>query len=552
MTNKELADLIYPDVTKTISDYEKIYPLRDLKEGAVVSRYAPSPTGFVHMGNMLACFIENFVPKQTGGAFYLRIEDTDQKREIEGGINNIIDAIKALGLSYDEGVISEDVQKGDYGPYIQSQRIEIYHTFAKYMIENDLAYPCFCTPEEIEEIRTIQKSSKERIGYYGKYARCRYLSNLERAKKIKDGVPFTIRLKSQGNFNNKIHVHDLVKGDVTFPENDQDIVLIKSDGVPLYHFAHLVDDHLMRTTHVLRGEDWFPSLPVHLELFKLFGFKPPKYAHLGLMMIIDKEGSKRKISKRKDLDFAVKCFHEKGFPVIAMQEYLLTIANSNFEAWRENNQDKDLKDFPFSFKKIGASPLFDYSKLVNLSKNYISKLSADKVYDSLLEWTLEFDKEFYDLLTKYKDYSISILNIERQQKKPRKDYACYSEIKNGVWYMFDELYNKEDKSYDFSINDKDEVKKIIKTYMNNYYDENDDKDTWFNKMKELCDIMGYCSNMKEYKENPQNYKGSIVDISMVIRVVVTTKTMTPDLYDIMKLLGKDRLVERVNSFIENY
>ncbi len=552
MTNKELADLIYPNVTKTIEDYEKMYPERNLKEGAVVSRYAPSPTGFVHMGNMLACFIENFVPKTTGGAFYLRIEDTDQKREIEGGINNIISAMKALGLDYNEGVISETEEVGNYGPYIQSKRIEIYHTFAKYMIENDLAYPCFCTPTEIEEIRTIQKSSKERIGYYGKYARCRYLSNEERAKRIKNGEPFTIRLKSQGNFNNKITVHDLVKGDVTFPENDQDIVLIKSDGIPPYHFAHLVDDHLMRTTHVLRGEDWFPSVPVHLELFKLFGFKAPKYAHLGLMMIIDKEGVKRKISKRKDLDFAVKCFHEKGFPVPAMQEYLLTIANSNFESWRENNQDKPLTDFPFSFKKIGASPLFDYSKLINLSKNYISKLTKEEVYNNLLNWTLEFDKEFYELLKENKEYSMNILNIERKQKKPRKDYACYSEIKNGVWYMYDSLYEKMPKTYEFPIENKDEVKKIITTYINDYYNENDDKDTWFNKMKELCDTLGYCSNMKEYKENPNNYKGSIVDISMVIRVVVTTKTMTPDLYDIMKLLGKEKLLKRINSFVENY
>ena len=294
MTNKELADLMYPNVSKTISDYEKMYPERNLPEGAVVSRYAPSPTGFVHVGNMLACFIENFVPNQTEGVFYLRIEDTDQKREIEGGIDNIVDAIKTIGLDYKEGVISKDKEVGDYGPYIQSKRIDIYHTFAKYMIENDLAYPCFCTQEEIDASREEQKLNKTRIGYYGEYAVCRNLTNEERAEKIKAGCPYTIRLKSRGNFNNKVKFHDLVKGDVMFPENDQDIILIKSDGIPLYHFAHVVDDHLMRTTHVLRGEDWLPSVPVHLELFNMFGFKLPEYAHLGLMMIVDKEGTKRK------------------------------------------------------------------------------------------------------------------------------------------------------------------------------------------------------------------------------------------------------------------
>ena len=299
MTNKELADLMYPHVTKTIEDYEKIFPKRNLKAGAMVSRYAPSPTGFVHMGNMLSCFIENIVPKRTGGKFYLRIEDTDQKREVAGGINNIISAMKTIGLSYDEGVISEEEELGSYGPYIQSKRRDIYHAFAKYMIENDLAYPCFCEAEEIEEIRNIQKENKERIGYYGEYAKCRNLTNDERAEKIKAGMPYTIRIKSRGDFNKRVKFHDEVKGDTEFPENDQDMILIKSDGMPLYHFAHLVDDHLMRTTHVLRGEDWLPSVPLHVELFDMFGFERPKYAHLGLIMIVDSNGTKRKISKEK-------------------------------------------------------------------------------------------------------------------------------------------------------------------------------------------------------------------------------------------------------------
>lgn len=546
MTNKELADLMYPHVTKTIEDYEKIFPKRNLKDGAMVSRYAPSPTGFVHMGNMLSCFIENIVPKRTGGKFYLRIEDTDQKREVAGGIDNIISAMKTIGLSYDEGVISEEEELGSYGPYIQSKRRDIYHAFAKYMIENDLAYPCFCEAEEIEEIRNIQKANKERIGYYGEYAKCRNLTNDERAEKIKAGIPYTIRIKSRGDFNKRVKFHDEVKGDIEFPENDQDMILIKSDGMPLYHFAHLVDDHLMRTTHVLRGEDWLPSVPLHLELFDMFGFERPKYAHLGLIMIVDSNGTKRKISKRKDKDFAVKHYHEIGMPSYAMQEYLMTIANSNFEAWREENKNKPIEEFPFDFAKIGSSPLFDYSKLVNISKNYISTLSAKEVYDNLYTWCDEFDKDFLELITKYKDYTIDVLNIEREQEKPRKDFSCYSEIKSYIWYMYDELFS--DVTYEWqNINDIKEINTILKTYIDKYYDINDDKDTWFSKIKLLCDELGYASNIKDYKKNPDAYKGSVVDVSMVIRVAMTTKKATPDLYDILKLLGTDRIKTRIDK-----
>lgn len=546
MTNKELANLMFPDVTKTIDDYEKIYPKRDLAEGAIVSRYAPSPTGFVHMGNMLSCFIECFVPKKTNGIFYLRIEDTDQKREIENGIDNIVSAIKTLGLDYNEGVISETEQRGNYGPYIQSERIEIYHTFAKYMIENDLAYPCFCTAQEMDETREKQKTRKERIGYYGRYAKCRNLDNDERAKRIKRGDTYTIRLKSNGDYHKKVHFHDLVKGDVIFPENDQDIILIKSDGIPLYHFAHLVDDHLMRTTHVLRGEDWLPSVPVHIQLFNMFGFELPNYAHLGLIMIVDENGSKRKISKRKDQNFAVRHYHEIGMPQLPMQEYLMTIANSNFESWRESNPNAPLIDFDFSFSKIGSSPLFDQSKLLNISKNYLSKLSAKEVYDNLYDWALKYDSDFASLISQYKEYTINILNIEREQKKPRKDFGCYSDIKPYIWYMYKELF--KDVNYEWqNINNIDEIKSILNKYIDFYYDINDDKDTWFNKMKLLAEEFGYATNIKDYKNNPSGYKGSIVDISMVIRVALTSKSMTPDLYDIMQLLGIETIKERINK-----
>ncbi|MBQ9314390.1 MAG: glutamate--tRNA ligase [Clostridia bacterium] len=546
MTNKELADLMFPNVTKTIEDYEKEYPERNLPEGAVVSRYAPSPTGFVHMGNMLSCFIENKLPQQTKGVFYLRIEDTDQKREVESGIENIVNAINMLGLTYHEGVMGTDVQKGDYGPYIQSHRKEIYDTFAKYLIENGMAYPCFCNAEELEATREKQKNTKARIGYYGQYAKCRNIDNEERARRIKEGQPYTIRLKSTGNYNRKIVFKDLVKGKVSFPENDQDMVLIKSDGIPVYHFAHVVDDHLMRTTHVLRGEDWLSSVPVHIELFQKFGFKLPQYAHLGLIMIIDSNGVKRKISKRKDQDFTVESFHRRGFPTVALQEYLMTIANSNFEGWRMANPDKSLDEFEFSFSKVGSCPLFDTAKLINISKNCISKMKASDLYDNLLNWANEYDKDFYDVLVKDKDLSIAVLNIEREQKKPRKDYACYSDIKTHTWYMFEEYFGTYEKQYEWSnINDINEIKLILNDYIDNYYSAEDDKDTWFDKMKQLSKKYGYAESIKEYKESPDNFKGNITDIATVIRVAVTTRSMTPDLYEILKILGKDKIKERI-------
>lgn len=546
MTNKELANLMYPNVKETIEDYEKKYPKRNLPEGAVVSRYAPSPTGFVHMGNMLSCFIENKLPKQTDGVFYLRIEDTDQKREIENGISNIVNAIKTIGLKYNEGVISETEQKGEYGPYIQSERRHIYDAFAKHMIENDLAYPCFCQEEDLESIRVMQQKRKDRIGYYGKYAKCRSLTNAERAEKIKSGIPYTIRLKSTGSYDKKVSITDLVKGKVIFPENDLDIILIKSNGIPVYHFAHVVDDHLMHTTHVLRGEDWLSSIPVHIELFSKFGFELPKYAHLGLVMIVDKNGSKRKISKRKDLDYSISNFEKMGFPEIALQEYLMTIANTDFEGWRQSNPDKGLDEFKFSFSKVGSNPLFDMAKLINISKNCISKMTANDLYLKLLNWSKKYDLEFYDILNNNKKYAVSVLNIERYQKKPRKDYESWSSIKKNIWYMYDEYF--KDITYDYQkITSKEEISKILKTYLDKYYDPKDDKDTWFNKIKELTEELGYCSNMKEYKANPDNYKGSVADISTVIRVALTSSSMTPDLYEIMNLLGKERIIERVKK-----
>jgi glutamyl-tRNA synthetase len=551
MTNKELASIMYPDVTKTIDDYEEIYPERNLKEGAIVSRFAPSPTGFVHMGSLLTAFIERKFPKDTDGVFYLRIEDTDQKRSVENGIQGIIDDLKNFDITIDEGVVSETEEKGNYGPYIQTKRLDIYKTFAKYLVENDYAYPCFCSSEDIEEIRKRQEKNKDRIGYYGRFAKCRYLSNEERAEKIKNGESYVLRLKSTGDFNRKIVVNDCVRGKVEFPENDIDHILIKSDGIPVYHFAHVVDDHLMRTTHVMRGEEWFPSTPLHIELFKKFGFKVPKYAHLGLVMKIDEDGTRRKLSKRKDPEAAVSFYHEKGIPIEAVKLYLTTIANSNFESWYDANKDKTIDDFKLDFKKISASgTLFDLDKMLNISKNYISRLKASEVYEASLKWALEFDKELYDLLTKYKDYSINLFNIEREQKKPRKDYSCYSDIKNQIWYMYDELFDTTENVYS-----NVEIKKyynsdILFDYINNYYNSNDTKDEWYEKVKQLATKYGFAANVKDYKENPDDYNGHVGDVCEFIRVAITSLTMTPDLYELLRLLGEDRIKNRFNKFSE--
>ncbi len=549
ITNKDLANLMYPNITKSPCDYEKKYPERKLPEGAVVSRFAPSPTGFVHMGSLLTALVAAKVPKDTRGIFFLRIEDTDGKRKVENGIQGIIDDLVNFDIQIDEGVVSESEEKGKYGPYVQTRRKEIYDTYAKYMIENDLAYPCFCTEKELENIRDRQEKNKERIGYYGSFAKCRYLSIDEAYRRIKNGEKYVIRLKSPGNFNKKIEFNDLVRGKMVFPENDIDVILVKSDGIPVYHFAHVIDDHLMRTTHILRGEEWLSSTPVHLQLFEMLKFKAPRYAHLGLVMKIDEDGTRRKLSKRKDPEAAVSYYHERGIPAEAVKLYLMTLANSNFEEWLNQNIDKGIDDFTFNFKKMSMSgSLFDVEKLLNISRNYISRLSKEEVYRGLCAWALEFDNYFYNLIVKYKNYTLDILNIEREQKKPRKDYANYSEIKEQIFYMYDELYNPSDYEWG-NISEKQEIIHILDVYMDNYFDVSD-KDNWFNKIKELTDDLGYASNMKEYKINPHEYKGSVADISTVLRVAITSKCMTPDLYVIMKLLGKERIQTRLKLLKE--
>ncbi len=545
MSSKDLANVMYPNVSKNIMDYEELYPKRELGEGAIVTRYAPSPTGFVHMGALMTSFVGRKVSKDTGGVYYLRIEDTDLERSVENGVEGIIDDLNSFKIEFDEGAISLDEDKGKYGPYIQTKRLDIYHTFAKYLVENEMAYPCFCKPEELDAIRSHQESRKERLGYYGRHARCRYLSVDERIKRIEAGESYVLRLYSTGDFDKKVTVNDLVRGRVDFPQNDIDHVLIKSNGIPVYHFAHVVDDHLMRTTHILRGEEWISSTPLHIELFNKFEFDVPKYCHLGLVMK-DDNGVRRKLSKRKDPEAAVSYYAEVGIPIEAVRIYLMTLANSNFEGWFDQNKDKSIDEFEFDFKKMSVNgSIFDIEKLNNISKNYLSRLSALDVYENLCAWSSTYDKDFNDLITKYKDYTVSVLNIEREVKKPRKDFASYNMIKDAIWYMYDVLFVTDNYEWQ-SINDLDDVKLIYNTYLNKYYDESDDKETWFNKIKELCEELGYTTDMKAYKENPGAFKGSVADVSQVIRIAATTKCMTPDLYEILKLLGKDRLINRSN------
>lgn len=541
--SKELAELMFPNIDKTPDYYEKLYPKRNLPEGAVVTRFAPSPTGFIHVGSLFGANLDRRFATQNNGICYLRIEDTDGKREVEDGINLIINGLKVFGIEFDEGPI-DGKTKGDYGPYIQSERKEIYQTYAKDLVEKGLAYPCFCSADELNQIRERQEKLKIVPGYYGEFANCRKLSEAQMIERVKNGDPFIVRLKSMGSTSKKIRFKDMIRGIIEFPENVQDVVIIKSDGLPTYHFAHAVDDHLMRTTHVVRGEEWLPSVPIHVELFKTLGFEMPEFIHTPTIMKED-GGSKRKISKRKDPEAAASYYKENGIPKEAVIDYLMNILNSNFEEWRKNNPHGDLKEFKIDLNKISSSgALFDLVKLADVSKNTIATFTAEKVYEDGLEWAEEFDKDLAELMKKHKDFTINILNIERTGTKIRKDIAKWSELRENLEYLYDEVFfTKEHEDEWQNITDKEEIKKIITEYLS-VYDENDDKDTWFNKVKDVAEKFGYAREVKEYKKNPENYKGHVGDISTVIRVALTGRRNTPDLYEILKNLGKERIEKR--------
>lgn len=548
MSNIEMAELLLPDINKTPDFYENLFPSRNLPEGARVTRIAPSPTGYLHLGTLFAALVNRITATSTGGVFFTRIEDTDKKREVSGGIEDIIDGLTRFGINIDEGFISGNEQKGNYGPYQQSHREEIYKTFVKELIKQGLAYPCFCTAEELAEVREKQEAQKIRTGYHGEWAKHRNITLDEAKELIAQGKPYVIRLKSPGNEENKIVFEDTVKGKIEMPENDEDFVLLKSDGIPTYHFAHAVDDHLMRTTHVLRGDEWISSVPKHIQLFKLLGFKPPKFGHISPIMKLD-NGAKRKISKRKDPEAAVHFFAEQGYMSESVINYLMTIASSDFEDWRRANPDASYKDFKFNLKKMSVSgALFDENKLTDVSKTMVSKLSSNEVYDLLTAWAKEFDTEFYNILTANSDYTKSVLSIDRDVPKPRKDIAKWNEAKEYFSYMFDELYVPESTLPDNIA--KEDAKAFLTAYKS-VYSSSDDRQEWFQKIKDIAPKIGFAAETKEFKANPDNFKGHAGDLSTILRIAITGRRNTPDLCSIMQVLGKDKCIQRIDYMLKS-
>lgn len=542
MDYQALADLLFPDVTDTPDDVEARFPQRNLKEGAVVTRMAPSPTGFVHLGNLVQGMISERMAHQSGGVLFLRVEDTDAKREVPGAVEVLIDSLKHYSIHFDEGA-THDGDNGIYGPYRQRQRAGIYHVFAKKLVSEGKAYPCFCTEEELNAIREKQERAKETTGYYGPYAIWRDRPMEDIQAQLAAGNPWVLRFRSEGSIENQFKFDDLVKGKLTITENNVDHVLLKSDGIPTYHFAHAVDDHLMRTTHVVRGDEWLPSLPFHIQLFKALGFKLPKYVHIGPLMKMD-GNSKRKLSKRKDPELALTFYKAEGFPVQAMREYLMTVLNSNFEDWRRANPDAPIESFQFSPKKLNpAGSLFDYAKLVDVSKNVISRMSADTVYDLLAEWAQEFDPEFGEKLAADPDYAKAILAIGRGGKKPRKDLATWMEAKPYMGFFYDEYLEKPvfDEKFDTSL-----VKTVLEKYLA-FFDANDDSNGWFGKVKAITEEIGFTSDMKAYKADPAAFPGTVADVSTMLRVAITGKTNSPDLYTVTRILGSARMIQRVKD-----
>lgn len=546
---EKLAELLFPQIDKTPEYYENLYPKRDLKEGAVVTRFAPSPTGYLHFGGLYAASAEKMAANSSDGVFFLRIEDTDKKREVENGVDAIVNGLNYFGISADEGVTGNNSEKGNYGPYTQSKRAEIYQTFAKDLVKKGLAYPCFCTPEELDEIRNSQENDDVK-GYYGKFAKCRNLTYDEIAEKIAQNKEWTLRLKSNGDINNKIVFTDVIKGKIEMAENVIDVVLLKTDKIPTYHFAHAVDDHLMRTTHVIRGDEWIASVPLHIQLFKTLGFKPVKYAHIAPILKTDGDG-KRKLSKRKDPEAAVSYFEEAGYPAESVNEYIATILNSNFEDWRRANKTAPLSDFPFKLKKMSVSgALFDMVKLEDVSKNTISVMSNEKVFELSKKWAEKYNPELLALYEKDNEYAKEILNIDRNGKKPRKDIAKWSEIKDYISYFYDETFEKNYDLEDDRLSNELAFETLEK--YKTVVDSNDDKDTWFSKIKDMCADLGCTPNVKEYKANPENFRGHVGDLSTIIRVALTGRKNTPDLHAIIRLLGTEKTVKRIEEAQKHY
>lgn len=546
MDNERLAELLFSDIEKIPADFEAKYRERSLPAGARVTRFAPSPTGFLHIGGLFAAFVGERTAKRSGGVFYLRIEDTDKKREVENGVAGIVKGLADFGITIDEGMINESESVGDYGPYMQSRRKEIYRTYCKDLVKRGLAYPCFCTEEEIDAIRKEQERRKQNPGYYGEFAKCRNLSYEEIEENIKSGKPYVVRLKSAGDENKRIKFDDAIKGEIEMPENVQDIVLLKTDGIPTYHFAHAVDDHLMRTTDVIRGDEWISSAPIHLQLFEVLGFDCPRYAHISPIMKEDLEtGGKRKLSKRKDPEAAVSYYHEAGYPKEAVLEYLLTIANSNFEEWRAQNPSAKRDDFDFKLSNMSkAGALFDLMKLNDISKNYICTLPKEEVFERTLAWASAYNKDFAELLNSNKDYALKIFGIERGNEKPRKDIAKWEDTVEYTKYFF-----REPENFEWQENlEKEDMIEILTEYKK-VYNEFETQEEWFPKVREMAERLGYAKAPKMYKKNPDDFKGHVGDVASVIRVAVTGRRNTPDLYEIIQVLGYDEFIKRIDRAI---
>ncbi len=540
-----LANLLFPQVTDTPETLEEKYPLRNLPEGAVVTRMAPSPTGFVHLGNLVMGLTAERMAHQSGGVLFLRVEDTDAKREVPGAVEVLIDTLKHYGIVFDEGA-TIDGDSGNYGPYRQRQRAAIYHVYAKKLVSEGMAYPCFCTEQELADMRAQQEANKENTGYYGKYAMWRDRSLEDVQAQLSAGNPWVLRFRSTGSIENQYKFDDLVKGKLTITENDVDHVLLKSDGIPTYHFAHAVDDHLMRTTHVVRGDEWLPTLPFHIQLFKALGFKLPKYVHIGPLMKMDGT-SKRKLSKRKDPELALTFYKAEGFPVEAVYEYIMTVLNSNFEDWRRANPIAPVDEFKFSPKKLNpAGSLFDYAKLTDVSKNEIAKMDAQKVFRLLLAWAEEFDADFAKKLASDPDYATAILAIGRGGKKPRKDIATWKEAKPYMGFFYDDYLAVPVFDEKFS---KDTVRTALQKFLDRF-DIGDDSGVWFDKVKAITEELGFTTDMKAYKADPNAFPGTVADVSTFIRQAVTGKTNSPDLYTVMQILGYDRTVARIKAVME--
>ena len=544
MDYQALAALLFPNVNETAEALEEKFPVRNLPEGAVVTRMAPSPTGFVHLGNLVQGLTAERMAHQSGGILFLRVEDTDAKREVPGAVEVLINTLKHYGISFDEGA-TIDGDKGNYGPYRQRQRASIYHVYAKKLVSEGQAYPCFCTEEQLAEMRATQEANKETTGYYGKYAMWRDRSMEDIQAELEAGHPWVLRFKSTGSIENQFKFDDLVKGKLTITENDVDHVLLKSDGIPTYHFAHAGDDHLMRTTHVVRGDEWLPTLPFHIQLFKALGFKLPKYVHIGPLMKMDGT-SKRKLSKRKDPELALTYYKAEGFPVEAVYEYIMTLLNSNFEDWRRANADAAADTFKFNAKKLNpAGSLFDYAKLTDVSKNVISRMDANKVYSLLVEWAEEFDTDFADKLKSDPEFATKILAIGRGGKKPRKDLAVWKDAKPYMGFFYDEYLEAPQFDEKF---DRSDIVDALHRFLT-CFDIHDDANTWFEKVKAITTEMGYTTDMKAYKADPTAFPGTVADVSTFIRQAVTGKTNSPDLYTVMQILGYERTVERIQTVL---